>query len=221
MDTGSTELGRVGGAHQLVGRAEALSASGRSSRPRRPAGARPPRTCSERVVSSGGVTARARMPTLSWTGSWIGLPLERPRVGEGVDVVLAGLVVHEGEPVGPAGPGEHRRQRGDALHAGVEVGELEDVVRRPGRTGRCCSRRSGPTRTRSTGRRGPLRAHVLALVHVVEHPTDAGGQVVERDPPVADRERPEVGLGPAIGGERDGLARRATRPDGGRRTCLR
>ena len=47
---------------------------------------------------------------------------------------------------------------------------------------------------------------------MVEHPHRPGRQIVERDPPVADRELPEVGVRPAIGGERDGLS--VGRPDG-------
>ena len=139
------------------------------------------------------------------------LPLEAAGVVDAVDVVLAGLEVDEREPVRLRSPGEHRREGRDALGAGVEVGELVELVAveivqedvaHPVAVGH---ERQGL----AVG--APLRAHVLAVIHAVEHPHRAGGQVEQRDAEVARGERAEVGLGAAIGREGDAAA--VGRPD--------
>ena len=139
------------------------------------------------------------------------LPLEGARVVDGVDVVLLILVVHEGQPVRLARPRQDGRERGDALDAGVEVGELVDlalaqvVQEDVAHAAAVGDERDGPAV------RCPLRAHVLALLHVVEDLYRPRRQIEQRDAEIAEGEGLEVGVRPAVRGERDGLPVR--RPD--------
>ena len=160
----------------------------------------------------GGVADPGQHPDAVHGRLLVRLPLEGARVVDGVDVVLLVLVVHEGQPVRLARPRQDGRERGDALDAGVEVGELVDlslaqvVQEDVAHAAAVGDEGDGP----AVGR--PLRAHVLALVHVVEDLYRPRRQIEQRDAEIAEGEGLEVGLRPAVGGERDGLPVR--RPDG-------
>ena len=128
-----------------------------------------------------------------------------------VDIVPVARIVDEGQPVGAVRPGQHRRKRRDALGAGKQIGQLVDLLIGPVEQVDIAD--TGPVGDErdvvAVG--GPLRTDVLPLVHPGQEVDAASRQIVGRDPHVADVQRLEVGLGAAIGGERDGLA--VGRPD--------
>ena len=138
-------------------------------------------------------------------GRLIGLPPQRAGVVHGVDVILALFVIGEGEPVGLVRPGEAGRERRDARHAGVHVGELEDVaVAQVVQEDVADAGAVGDERERlPVGR--PGRIDVLPLIHVSQQVDLAVVEVEQGDPHVAEREAVEVGFAPAIGREGDRL----------------
>ena len=102
-------------------------------------------------------------------------------------------------------PGEHRRERGDARHPGIEVGELVNllvlhVVEEDVRHGVPVGDEGDAL---SVGR--PLRAGIPSYLHAGENLDAAVVQMIERNLEVPHVQGPEVRVRTAVGDEGDGL----------------